>query len=156
MTSNLVEVLKLLEEKRIGFFIQRNRCDGMTITAALVGKRVEISVTEDDMVDVAVFRGDESVEVGMDAVGKALEELEIVFTGLGKEPISAATALALVKMVIADCYGAEELAAQEPLKVEDGDGVWKINGSRIRQPNDRGPAEASVSKLDATILSLTL
>jgi hypothetical protein len=108
------------------------------------------------MVDVAVFRGDESVEVGMDAVRKALEESEIVFTGLGKEPISAATALALIKMVIADYYGAEELAAQEPLKVEDGDGVWKINGSRIRQPNGRGAVEASVSKLDATILSLTL
>ncbi len=156
MTSNLFEVLKLLEEKRIDSFIQRDRRDGLTITAALVGKRVEISVTEDDMVDVAVFRGDESVEVGMDAVRKAVEESEVVFTRLGREPISAATALALIKMVIADHYGAEELAAQEPLKVEGGDGVWKINGSRIRQSNDRGPVEASVSKLDAAILALTL
>ena len=80
----------------------------------------------------------------------------IVFTALGEQLISAATALALVKMVIADYYGAEELAAQEPLKVEDGGAVWKINGSRIRQPYDRGPAEASVSKLDAAIVSLTL
>ena len=46
----------------------------MTITAGLIGKRVEISVTDDDIFDVAVFRGDESVEVGMAAVKKALEE----------------------------------------------------------------------------------
>ena len=74
MASILFEVLKLLEERRIGFFIERDRPDGLTITAMLVGKRVEISVTDDEMVDVAVFRGDEMVEVGMDAVRKALEE----------------------------------------------------------------------------------
>jgi hypothetical protein len=74
MKSILFQVLKLLEERRIGFFIERDRPDGLTITAVLVGKRVEITVDEDDMVDVAVFRGDESVEVGMDAVRKALEE----------------------------------------------------------------------------------
>lgn len=73
MTSNLFEVLKLLEKRRIGFFIQRDRSDGLTITAGLIGKRVEISVTDDDMVDVTVFRGDELVEVGMVAVLKALE-----------------------------------------------------------------------------------
>ena len=74
MKSILFEVLRLLEERRIGFFIERDRPDGLTITAMLVGKRVEISVTDDEMVDVAVFRGDEMVEVGMDAVRKALEE----------------------------------------------------------------------------------
>lgn len=42
----------------------------------LVGKRVEIRVDEDDLVDVCVFRGSEDVEVGMDAVMKALEEDE--------------------------------------------------------------------------------
>ena len=76
MASILFEVLKLLEERRIGFFIERDRHDGLTITAVLVGKRVEISVTEDETVDVAVFRGNEMVEVGMDAVRKALEEDE--------------------------------------------------------------------------------
>ncbi len=74
MSSRLFEVLKVLEERKIGFFIERDRPDGLTITAVLVGKRVEITVDEDDMVDVAVFRGDEAVEVGMDAVLKALEE----------------------------------------------------------------------------------
>ncbi len=40
----------------------------------LVGKRAEIRVDEDDIIDVSVFRGDEAVEVGMDAVIQALEE----------------------------------------------------------------------------------
>ena len=63
MSAKLFEALKALEERRIGFFIQRDRDDGLTITAALVGKRVEITVDDKDMVDVDVFGGDESVEV---------------------------------------------------------------------------------------------
>ncbi len=74
MSSRVFKVLTLLEERRIGCFIERDRPDGLTITTTLVGKRVEIAVDENDMVDVAVFRGDESVEVGMDTVRKALEE----------------------------------------------------------------------------------
>jgi len=73
MSAKIFEVLKALEERKISFYIQRDRDDGLTITATLIGKRVEITVDEKDMVDVAVFRGDESVEVGMDAVLKALE-----------------------------------------------------------------------------------
>jgi hypothetical protein len=59
-------------------------------------------------------------------------------------------------MVIADYYGADELAAQEPLEVEDGGNVWKVTGSRIRKRYDSGPIEACVSKLDAAIVSLTM
>ena len=76
MSAKLFEVLKALEERKISFYIQRDRDDGLTITATLVGKRVEITVDDRDMVDVSVFRGDESVEVGMDAVLKALEDDE--------------------------------------------------------------------------------
>jgi hypothetical protein len=76
MSSNLFEVMKLLESKRIHFTIDRTSPHAVTLTATLVGKRVEISVDEDDMIDVSIFRGDESVEVGMDAVIKAIEEDE--------------------------------------------------------------------------------
>ena len=38
----------------------------------MVGKRIEITVDEDDMVDVAMFRRTENVEVGLDAVKSAL------------------------------------------------------------------------------------
>lgn len=37
-------------------------------------KRAEIRVDEDNLVDVGAFRGDESVEVGMDAVPQAIEK----------------------------------------------------------------------------------
>jgi hypothetical protein len=76
MSSNFFEIMKLLESKRIPYSIQRSTPFGVMIAAALVGKRIEINVDEDDMVDVSVFRGDESVTVGMDAVLKALEEDE--------------------------------------------------------------------------------
>ena len=76
MSSNLFKAMKLLESKQIHFTIDRTSPFAITLTAALVGKRVEISVDEDDMVDVSIFRGDESVEVGMDAVLKAIEEDE--------------------------------------------------------------------------------
>ncbi len=79
----------------------------------------------------------------------------IVFTAAEVQLISSTTALALIKMVITDYYGSEELTAQEPLKVEDGGCVWKVTGSRVPKQYDRGPIEASVSKLDAAIVSLT-
>jgi len=76
MTSKIFEVMKLLETRRISFTIRRPGPLDLVFTAVLVGKRVEISVDENDIVDVCVFRGDEAVEVGMDAVLKALEEDE--------------------------------------------------------------------------------
>ncbi|RBP15868.1 hypothetical protein DFR50_107138 [Roseiarcus fermentans] len=79
----------------------------------------------------------------------------IVFTAAGTQLVSSTTALALVKMVIEDYYGSDELVAQSPLKVEDGGSVWKVTGSRASQQYARGPIEVSVSKLDAAIVSLT-
>jgi hypothetical protein len=66
--------MKLLEARHISFFIERPGPLDLLITATLVGKRVEISVDENDIVSVYVFRGDESVEIGMDAVLRAIEE----------------------------------------------------------------------------------
>jgi hypothetical protein len=80
----------------------------------------------------------------------------IGFTAMGTQLVSAPTALALIKMVIADYYGPEELAAREPMKVEDGGAVWKMTGSRPRERYGRGEIEADVSKLNATILRLTI
>jgi hypothetical protein len=80
----------------------------------------------------------------------------IGFTAMGAQLVSAPTALALVKMVIADYYGPNELAAQEPMKVDEGGAVWKVTGSRARERYGRGEIEADVSKLDAAILRLTI
>lgn len=74
MPPKIFEVMKLLEARRISFFIERPGPLDLLITATLVGKRVEISVDENDIVSVYVFRGDESVEIGMDAVLRAIED----------------------------------------------------------------------------------
>jgi hypothetical protein len=76
MSSKLFEIMKLLDSQRLPFTIRRTTNYDLALTVPLVGKRVEISVDEDDMVDVSVFRSDESVEVGMDAVLKAIAEDE--------------------------------------------------------------------------------
>ena len=44
------------------------------VTARLTGKRIELSVDENDHVSVSVFRETEPVELDMDAVMRALEE----------------------------------------------------------------------------------
>jgi hypothetical protein len=75
MSSNLFEVMKLLESKRIHFTIHRSGIF-LLLMASLPGRRIEISVDEDDTVDVTVFSGDESVEVGLDAVAKTIEDNE--------------------------------------------------------------------------------
>jgi hypothetical protein len=66
--------MKLLDENRLTFTIRRPTNYELVLTVIDVGKRIEISYDENDMVDVSVFRGDESVEVGMDAVLEALED----------------------------------------------------------------------------------
>jgi hypothetical protein len=76
VASRVFEVMKALEERRISFFIQRPGPLDLLITASLVGKRVEIGIDENDIVNVCVFRGDERVEIGMDAMLKAIEEDE--------------------------------------------------------------------------------
>ncbi len=74
MSSKLFELMKLLESRQIHFMIRRSSPFALMLHATMIGKRIEISVEEDDSVDVCVFRGDESVEVGMDAVLRALDE----------------------------------------------------------------------------------
>ena len=76
MPSKLFEIMKLLEGRRIEFTIRRPGPLDPVITAIPVGKRSEISVDENDMVDVCVFSGSEDVAAGMDAVLAALEEGE--------------------------------------------------------------------------------
>ena len=74
MMSKVFEVMKLLESRRISLQIRRPGPLDLVFTAIQVGKRVEITVDENEIVNVCVFRGDEAVEVGMDEVLKALEE----------------------------------------------------------------------------------
>ncbi len=76
---------------------------------------------------------------------------------LGEKLISRDTALTIYKLVIADCRGADELRAREPIVVEDGGNVWRINGSRPIEGRETmaysGPISMAISKLDGAIVS---
>jgi len=55
------EVLRRLDDAKIHYFIGRYRPDTIDITATLVGERIEISVFDDDHIEVSRFIGNEDV-----------------------------------------------------------------------------------------------
>ncbi|MGO8149670.1 hypothetical protein AB9F36_07620 [Rhizobium leguminosarum] len=59
--SKVFEVLKRLDDAKVQYFIGRYRPDTIDITATVVGERVEISVFDDDHVEVSRFFGNEDV-----------------------------------------------------------------------------------------------
>ncbi|MBY3094897.1 hypothetical protein HFO72_29565 [Rhizobium laguerreae] len=59
--SKVFEVLKLLDDAKIHYFIGRYRPDTIDITATIVGERVEISVFDDDHIEISRFVGNEDV-----------------------------------------------------------------------------------------------
>ena len=75
MASLLFEVMQLMNERHLSFTVASTGPYYLTFTVTLAGKRVEISIDEEDgVVDTSVFRGDESVRIGMEAVRKALDD----------------------------------------------------------------------------------
>lgn len=75
MLTKLFEIMRLLDERRLTFTIRRPTNYELVLTVLDVGKRIEISYDDnDDMIDVSVFRGDKSVQVGMEAVIRALDD----------------------------------------------------------------------------------
>ncbi len=65
MSSAIFEVSRLLENAHIHFFVERERgTDCIRLTATFVGERVEIEIFDDDHIEIARFRGDESIEEG--------------------------------------------------------------------------------------------
>ena len=57
----MFEVLRRLDDAKIHYFIGRYRPDTIDITATLVGERIEISVFDDDHIEVSRFIGNEDV-----------------------------------------------------------------------------------------------
>ena len=64
--SAVFETMRLLEKAHIHFYIMRDRPDTLTFVATIVGERIEIDIFEDDHIEISRFRGDESIEGGMD------------------------------------------------------------------------------------------
>ncbi|MGY5811984.1 hypothetical protein ACXHXG_30330 [Rhizobium sp. LEGMi198b] len=59
--SKVFEVLRRLDDAKIHYFIGRYRPDTIDITATLVGERIEISVFDDDHIEISRFVGNEDV-----------------------------------------------------------------------------------------------
>jgi hypothetical protein len=68
-------MMKVFEKRVSGFVLGKPAPLDRLITATSVGRRVEIGIDENDILSVRVHR-DESGEVGMDAVLRALEDNE--------------------------------------------------------------------------------
>ena len=56
--------MRLLEDARLHFFIERTRPDSIRLCVTMVGERLEIEIFEDDHLGISRFRGDESIEGG--------------------------------------------------------------------------------------------
>ena len=76
--------------------------------------------------------------------------------------VSEKIAISLARKLIEEVYGHDELKAQEPLKIQDGGGTWKVEGSRqfddkpsAENLPDYGRVELVVSKADCQILKFT-
>lgn len=59
--SKVFEVLKRLDDAKIHYYIGRYRPDTIDISATIVGERVEISVFDDDHIEISRFVGNEDV-----------------------------------------------------------------------------------------------
>jgi hypothetical protein len=67
MPSVIFEVCQMLDEAKIHYFIERERgTNSILLTATFVGERVEVDIFEDDHIEISRFRGDESIEGGME------------------------------------------------------------------------------------------
>lgn len=62
--EKILELLSLLEEKKIDFHLSRNRIDALTVNFATIGNRYELDFLSDNEVEYSVFKGDESVDGG--------------------------------------------------------------------------------------------
>jgi len=58
--------MQMRDAAHIHYFLERDWPDSITMTVSFVGERVEIDLFDDDHVEISRFRGDESVEGGME------------------------------------------------------------------------------------------
>ena len=74
MTSSVFQVARMLNTVRLHYFIERTRPDTIRFSVTFVGERVEIDVFEDDHIEIARFRGDESIEGGMELLRELVNQ----------------------------------------------------------------------------------
>ncbi len=62
MAAAIYRLLKQLDEAKIHYHLARHRPETIDVTITLVGKRVEISVFDDDHIEVSEFLGTEDTK----------------------------------------------------------------------------------------------
>lgn len=68
MSHELYRMIRLLDEAKVHYRLDRHRDDSIMITATMVGERTEIDVFEDGHVEYSRFRGNEDVEEDVPAL----------------------------------------------------------------------------------------
>ena len=73
MASAEFKTMRMLEEARLHFFIERTRPDSIRLPVTMVGERVEIDVFEDNHLEISRFFGEEKAEGGMELLVNILK-----------------------------------------------------------------------------------
>ena len=73
MSSMIFQTIRMLEEARLHYFMERSRPDSIRLSVTMVGQRVEIEIFEDDHIEVSRFYGDETVEGGAELLKRLLK-----------------------------------------------------------------------------------
>ena len=71
--ATIFQVLNMLDTAHLHYFMRRCRPDTITLMVTFVGERVEIDVFDDDHVEISRFRGDESIEGGMELLKELIQ-----------------------------------------------------------------------------------
>ena len=61
MTHTLYQMVRLLEEQKLWYRVDRHRHESIMLTVTIVGERLEVDVFEDGHIEFSRFKGDESV-----------------------------------------------------------------------------------------------
>ena len=72
MSSAVFRTMRMLEDARLHYSIERTRSDSIRLSVTMVGQRVEIEIFEDDHIEISRFLGDETVEGGSEILEKLL------------------------------------------------------------------------------------
>lgn len=72
--KSIYNVLRILENKKISFTINRSRPDSIRVDATLYGLRLEIECFDDNHIEVSTFRGSEDIDGGFDFLLQTLNK----------------------------------------------------------------------------------
>ena len=72
MSSAVFRTIRMLEEARVHYFIERTRSDSLRLSVTMVGQRVEIDIFEDNHLEISRFFGDKKVESGSELLEQLL------------------------------------------------------------------------------------